>query len=76
MEAINFKADANNSNGFGGDKGKYISYQFKSAELGYKSISSEIVKNSGNLKMEGVSSNDRIPSIGDYKKYIADNGYL
>jgi hypothetical protein len=26
MEAINFKADANNSNGFGGDKGKYISY--------------------------------------------------
>ena len=26
--------------------------------------------------MEGVSSNDRIPSIGDYKKYLNDAGYL
>lgn len=39
MQSIGFKADANNSNGFGADKGKYISYEFKSPEVGFKQIS-------------------------------------
>jgi len=29
MQNIGYKSDANNSNGFGADKGKYISYDFK-----------------------------------------------
>jgi hypothetical protein len=29
MQAIGFKSDANNSNGFGADKGKYVSFEFK-----------------------------------------------
>lgn len=28
MKEINYKADVNNSNGFGADKGKYIAYDF------------------------------------------------
>lgn len=38
MQSIGFKADANNSNGFAADKGKYVSYEFKNPELGFKSI--------------------------------------
>lgn len=40
MQSIGFKADANNSNGFVADKGKYVSYEFKNPELGFKSIAS------------------------------------
>ena len=29
MQVMGYKSDANNSNGFGADKGKYISYDFK-----------------------------------------------
>jgi hypothetical protein len=39
MQAIGFKSDANNSNGFVSAQGKYISYEFKAPELGFNSIS-------------------------------------
>lgn len=39
LQSVNFKPDANNSSGFGADKGRFISYEFKSPELGFKSIS-------------------------------------
>lgn len=40
MQVLNFKPEANNSNGFGADKGKYISYEFKSPDVGFKALTS------------------------------------
>ena len=33
---IGYKSDANNSNGFGADKGKYISYDFSRLGVAYQ----------------------------------------
>jgi hypothetical protein len=36
MQVMNFKPEVNTSNGFGVEKGKYISYEFKAVEIGFK----------------------------------------
>ena len=76
MQAIGYKAEMNNSNGFGPDKGKFIAYDFRSEDLNFKKIVEEISKVSPSLKFDGISSNNKIPSIGDYNKYLTENGFI
>lgn len=71
MQNLGYKADANNSTGFGIDKGKYISYDFRKPEYSLKDLLPNITKTSPSLKFDGLDSNSRIPSIGDYSKYLS-----
>ena len=48
---MNFQPDLNNSNGFGSDKGKYLAYDFKNADLNFKTISNDLQKNTDPLKL-------------------------
>lgn len=76
MEAIGFKPDANNSNGFGLDKAKYVSYDFKDPEVSFKALSTAITAKNPAVKFDGLASTIRIPSIGDYSRWLSDNGFL
>lgn len=76
MQNVGYKSDVNNSNGFGADKGKYISYDFKEEGMNFKKILEEVNKVSPSLKFDGISSNSKIPSIGDYYRYLTENGFL
>ena len=71
MQALGFKADANNSNGFGADKGKYVSFDFKDPEISFKALSSKVSAQSPSIKFDGISSSDRVPSLGDFSKWLS-----
>lgn len=76
MQSIGYKSDANNSNGFGVDKGKYIAYDFKEKNLSFKELAADLVKNNPGLKLDGLNSDTRIPAIGDYNKFLSEAGFL
>ena len=76
LKEIGFKAELNNSNGFGADKGRYIGYDFKEEELNFKKLLPEFLKNASSLKLEGLDSTSRQPSLGDYQKYLSEAGFL
>lgn len=63
LSALNFQPKLNNSNGFGSDKGKFLAYDFKDESLNFSSILP--ASKSTNLKVNGISSTQRVPSPGD-----------
>ena len=76
MQVMGYKADANNSNGFGLDKGKYVSLDFKDPSICFKEIASKITAKSPTVKFDGLSSSDRFPSTGDFSKWMNESGFL
>lgn len=56
MQNAGFKSEMNNSNGLGGEKGKYISYDFNSEKLNFKAVLTEINKVAPSLKLDGLAS--------------------
>ena len=76
MQTIGYKAEMNNSNGFGGDKGKYVAYDYREEGLNFKKVMEEISKVAPSIKFDGICSNNKIPSVGDYYRYLTENGFL
>jgi hypothetical protein len=56
MQNAGFKSEMNNSNGLGGEKGKYISYDFNSEKLNFKAVLTEINKVAPSLRLDGLAS--------------------
>lgn len=46
LQEISFQPELNNSAGYGADKGKYCAYDFKTADLNFKTVSAELAKGS------------------------------
>jgi hypothetical protein len=74
LTVLNFQPDLNNSNGFGVEKGKFLSYDFKDQNLNFISILNSL-KNP-TLKMNGTSSTQRVPAPGDLVDFLGSPGYL
>lgn len=51
---MNFQPELNNSNNFGGDKGKYFSYSFKSDEYNLQDILLQAKLDPAVIKLEGI----------------------
>jgi len=64
----------NNSNGFGADKGKFLAYDFKDETLNFNNVFASVKSQS--LKMNGVSTSQRVPAPGDLSDYLNSAGYL
>lgn len=76
MQEVNFQPDLNNSAGFGADKGKYLGYDFKTPERNFKTLAGELAKGSEPLKLEGIDSTVRLPSLGDFSKIMSEPGWM
>ena len=64
LNVVNFQPELNNSNGFGSDKGKFLAFDFKDETLNFNSIQNQI--KTGNVKLAGISSGQRVPAPGDF----------
>jgi hypothetical protein len=76
LQEIGFQAELNNSNGFGADKGKYFGYDFKTTEKNFKSIAGELAKGPEGVKLEGIDTTTRLPSLGDFSRVMGEQGYV
>ncbi|KAL4435549.1 hypothetical protein ABPG74_020325 [Tetrahymena malaccensis] len=80
LKSIGFQPALNNSYGIAKDKLKYVAYSFKKDEPDNKyEIDPIFEKNKTllpNCKWEGVSSCNRIASIGEWQKYLSNGSML
>ncbi|EAR90704.2 hypothetical protein TTHERM_00705200 (macronuclear) [Tetrahymena thermophila SB210] len=80
LKSIGFQPTLNNSYGIAKDKLKYVAYSFKKDEPDNKyEIDPIFEKNKTllpNCKWEGVSSCNRIASIGEWQKYLSNGSLL
>jgi hypothetical protein len=74
LNVMNFQPELNNSNGFGSDKGKYLAFDFKDEALNFSSIQNQI--KSGNMKLTGINSGQRVPAPGDFLDQISTQGFI
>jgi hypothetical protein len=71
---MNFQPDLNNSNGFGSDKGKFLAFDFKDDTLNFGSIQNQV--KTGNLKLTGINSGQRVPAPGDFLEQLSAQGFI
>lgn len=76
LEEMGYQPDLNNSAGFGADKGKYFSYDFKNPAVNFKHLAIDITKQNSSLKFEGNDSMTRYPSLIDYNKAFTEPGFM
>ena len=69
---IGFKPELNNSSGINRNQIRYISYNFQKAPH----LDAEGVLSQSGLKIEGVNSNLRVSSVGEWQKIVSTSQML